>query len=153
MKKAIFNIMYWSLTGFALIQFIPVDRTNKPVKKSENFVDIYRTPSDVRALLKTACYDCHSNETEYPGYAYVAPVSWSIKDHVNSGREHLNFSEWGTFNADLKKYMLENSIADIQQNRMPLAGYIAQHPGARLSAADQKLLIDYFSEIMKKQQN
>lgn len=153
MKKTILNVIYWSLVGFALIQFVPVDRTNKPVKKTENFTEIYHTPSDVKALLKTACYDCHSNETEYPDYAYVAPLSWSIKDHINSGREHLNFSEWGTFNTDLKKSMLENSIADIQQNRMPMAGYAAQHPASRLSEADRKRLVDYLSEILKTIQN
>lgn len=134
---------------FALIQFIPVDRTNKPVKRSENFVDIYKTPSNVSVLLKNACYDCHSNETVYPDYAYVAPLSWSIKNHVNSGREHLNFSEWRTFNRDLKKNMLENSVADLQQNRMPMAGYVAQHPDARLSENDRKELVDYLQSILK----
>lgn len=133
----------------ALIQFIPVDRTNKPVDKKVNFVDVFQTPENVRQILKTACYDCHSNETVYPKYAYVAPISWSIKHHVNEGREHLNFSEWGTFNQDLKKNMLENSIADIKQDRMPMPGYIAQHPEARLSEAQKKILVDYLENIFK----
>lgn len=100
-------------------------------------------------MLETSCYDCHSNETVYPNYAYVAPISWSVKHHVNEGREHLNFSEWGTFNKDLKKNMLENTVADLQQIRMPIPGYVAQHPDANLSAAQRKVLVDYFEGILK----
>lgn len=143
------KIIYWFLIIIALIQFIPVDRTNKPVDKKVNFVDVFQTPDNVKQILKTSCYDCHSNETVYPKYAYVAPISWSIKHHINEGREHLNFSEWGTFNQDLKKNMLENSIADIKQDRMPMPGYIAQHPEARLSEAQKKILVDYLENIFK----
>ncbi len=133
----------------ALIQFIPIDRTNKPVDKKVNFVDVFQTPDNVKEILKTSCYDCHSNETVYPNYAYFAPISWSIKHHVNEGREHLNFSEWGNFNRDLRQNMLENSIADIKQDRMPMPGYVAQHPNARLSDAQKKILADYLEGIFK----
>ena len=143
------TILYWFLIFIAVIQFIPVDRTNKPVNKKHNFTDIHQTPDNVKVLLKNACYDCHSNETVYPNYTYVAPISWSIKNHINKGRKHLNFSEWGTFNEDLKKNMLENSAADMRQNRMPLPGYVAQHPEARLSDAEKIFLAEYFEKILK----
>lgn len=143
------NIIYWTLIIFALIQFIPVDRRNPTVKGKHDFVNIYQTPSDVSEILKKACYDCHSNETRYPEYAYVAPISWSVKHHVNEGREHLNLSIWGTYNRELKKGMLENSAADLKQNRMPIPGYMAQHPEARLSEAEKKLLVDYLEGILK----
>ncbi len=143
------NILYWFLVIFALIQFIPVDRVNVPVNQKENFVEVFQAPEEVRVLLKNACYDCHSNETVYPDYSYVAPISWSIKNHINEGREHLNFSIWTTYNQELKKGMLENTIADLEQNRMPLSGYIAQHPEARLQASQKQTLIDYFRAILK----
>ena len=149
--KTFSNILYWSLVIFALIQFIPVDRTNPPVKVKDNFVDIHKTPSDVKEILVKSCYDCHSNETRYPDYSYVAPVSWSVKHHINEGRDHLNFSVWGTYSKELKKGMLENTAADIKQNRMPLAGYIAQHPEARLTPAEQKILVDYFEALLKSE--
>ncbi len=147
--KTFSKIIYWGLIVFALIQFIPVDRTNKPVDKKVNFVDVFQTPKNIQEILKTSCYDCHSNETVYPDYAYVAPVSWSIKHHVNEGREHLNFSEWGNFNQDLKRNMLENAIGDLKESRMPIPGYVAQHPEANLSSAQKKVLVDYFEEILK----
>lgn len=146
--KTFSNIIYWSLIVIALIQFIPVNRTNKPVEKENDFVRLQQTPPSVQAILKKACYDCHSNETVYPDYAYVAPISWSIKHHVNEAREHLNLSEWGTFNKELKKSMLENSARTLKDYTMPMPGYIAQHPEANLTKAERVLLANYFEEIL-----
>jgi hypothetical protein len=147
--KTFFKILFWFVIVISLIQFIPVDRENKPVKKSENFVDAFHAPPKIRELLKNACYACHSNETVYPYYAFVAPVSWSIRNHVNEGREHLNFSEWSTFNTDLKESMLENSMDELQQKSMPMTAYIPYHPKANLTDAQRQLLINYFEEILK----
>ena len=143
------TILYWFLVGIALIQFIPVNRVNPPIKKTDNFVDVLHAPKEIRTLLKNACYDCHSNETVYPDYAYVAPISWSIKNHINEGREHLNFSVWQTYNPDLKKNMLENTVADLQQNRMPISGYTVYHPEAHLTATEKMTLIEYFQGLLK----
>lgn len=133
----------------ALIQFIPVDRVNKPVDKKVNFVHVFQTPGNVKEILQKACYDCHSNETTYPDYAYFAPISWSIKNHINEGREHLNFSEWGTFNKDLKKSMLENAAHSIKDYSMPFPAYLSQHPKANLTKAERVLLVNYFEDLLK----
>lgn len=134
---------------FALIQFFPVDRVNKPVDSAVNFADARKTPENIRMLLKNACYDCHSNETVYPKYAFIAPISWSVKSHVNEGREHLNFSTWGTYNKDLKENMLTKSIQTIQNKTMPMPGYIVYHKEANLSEAERALLTRYFEEMLK----
>lgn len=147
--KIFSTIVYWFLIVIALIQFIPVNRTNKPVDSKANFVNIYGTPRNVQQILKKACYDCHSNETAYPDYAYVAPISWSIKNHVNEGRVHLNLSEWGNLNKELKKGMLEKSIHSIKDYTMPMPGYISKHPAANLTKAERVLLSDYFDTILK----
>ena len=147
--KIFSKILYWFLIVIALIQFIPVDRVNKPVDKKVDFVHVFQTPRNVTEILQKACYDCHSNETVYPDYAYVAPISWSIKNHINEGRKHLNFSEWGTFNKDLKKSMLENSARSIKDYSMPFPGYIAQHPRANLTKAERVLLVNYFEDLVK----
>lgn len=146
--KKVLKIFGWAVLLFALIQLIPIDRTNLPLEGKHNFVEVMNTPIEVRQLLKTSCYDCHSNETVYPSYAYVAPISWSVKHHINKGRRHLNFSEWGIYNRELKEGMLKNAIGDLEENRMPLAGYVAQHPEARLTKAQKKLLIDYFQKVL-----
>lgn len=133
---------------FILIQFIPVSRTNLPVKEDENFADIMQTPSKIETLLRNACYDCHSNETKYPGYAYVAPVSWSVSHHVNEGREHGNFSVFGNYGKEAKQSFLEHSIQTVSNGTMPMPGYIAQHPEANLSEAERKILTNYFQETL-----
>lgn len=147
--KTFSKIIYWFLIVIAIIQFIPVDRINKPIDKNVDFVHVFETPGNIRTILKNACYDCHSNETVYPDYAYVAPVSWSIKNHINEGRKHLNLSEWGNFNQDLKKNMLEHSAKSIKEYSMPLTGYIGKHPKANLTKAERVLLVNYFEDILK----
>lgn len=147
--KTFKKIFFWTLLGFALIQFISTDKVNPPVDHKVNFVDVKKTPAKIQGLLKGACYDCHSNETVYPKYAYIAPISWSVKSHINEGREHLNFSIWDTYNKDLKQSMLSKSIQTIQNKTMPMPGYIVYHKEANLSDAERALLIQYFDQILK----
>ncbi|MFY1047911.1 heme-binding domain-containing protein [Chryseobacterium sp. GP-SGM7] len=142
------KIVFWCLVGFAIIQFIPIDKVNKPVDKTKNFVDVKNTPRKVSDLIKNACYDCHSDETVYPKYAYIAPFSWSVKSHVNDGRKHLNFSIWETYNKDLKQSMLKNSIQTIQSKVMPMPAYIIYHDQANLTIDDRNVLIKYFEEVL-----
>lgn len=146
--KTFKKILFWSLVGFALIQFIPTDKVNKPVNHAVNFVEVKKTPEKISQMIKSSCYDCHSNETVYPKYAYFAPISWSVKSHVNEGREHLNFSVWGTYNKDLKESMLNKAIQTIQNKTMPMPGYIVYHKEANLSDAERKLLADYFEGML-----
>lgn len=148
--KLFFKILLWSVVVFILIQFIPVDRTNPPVQASQNFVNVEQTPQKISEILKNSCYDCHSFETKYPKYAYVAPISWSVKHHINEGREHINFSIWNTYNSDLKKNMLKKAVQTLEDGKMPMPGYVAQHPEARLSEAERKILINYFEVVLKK---
>lgn len=143
------KIVFWSLVVFALIQFVPIDRANRPIDHKVNFVDAKNTPEKIRALIKGACYDCHSNETVYPKYSYIAPISWSIKSHINEGREHINFSIWQTYNSDLKKSMLKSVIPTLKSKTMPMPGYIVYHKDANLSDAERKLLVNYFEEMLK----
>ena len=128
----------WVAVACLAIQLIPIDRENKPVDKNNNFTDIYKTPQDVRSLLKNACYD------------YIAPISWAVKDHINEGREYLNFSEWGTYNKDIKQNAIQKSIETIRSKQMPLPSYINYHPKANLTTSQRKILENYFLSIQAK---
>ncbi|MCU7617255.1 heme-binding domain-containing protein [Chryseobacterium sp. PBS4-4] len=147
--KTFKKVVFWIFVSFAIIQFIPIDKTNKPIDKSVNFIDVKKSPSKVVTLLKNACYDCHSNETVYPEYAYIAPFSWSVKDHINEGREHLNFSVWNSYNKDLKESMLSKAVQTLKDKSMPLPAYIVYHDDANLSEAERTVLVKYFEEILK----
>lgn len=141
MKK----IIFWIAVVFLAIQLIPINRDNKAIDKNDNFVDINNTPENVKSILKNACYDCHSNETKYPKYSYIAPISWAVKDHINEGREYLNFSEWGSYNKDLKQNAIEKTISTVRNLQMPLPSYIGYHPKANLTTEQRAILENYFS--------
>jgi mono/diheme cytochrome c family protein len=118
--------------AFLAIQFVPYgrDHLNPPVGAEP----IWDTPQ-TRALARQACFDCHSNETEWPAYSRVAPVSWLIQHDVYEGRSALNFSEWQ------RKQKEANEAAEkVLEGEMPLRIYRVMHAHARLSAADRERL-------------
>lgn len=132
------RIVKWAgvtLVGLlVLIQFVPVDRTNPPVEGE------VPAPPEVRQVLQRACYDCHSNETNWPWYSRVAPVSWLVVRDVRQGREHLNFSTWNRLPTREQVEALRESWEEVDEGEMPLWFYLPPHPEARLSARDRELL-------------
>lgn len=122
--------------GFLLIQLVPYGRahTNPPV--------LNEAPWDspqTRTLAERACFDCHSNETEWPWYTNVAPASWLIQRDVDEGREDLNFSEWGSRGEGEE---IEELVEVILEGEMPPVQYLPLHPDARLTAAEKQQLAD-----------
>ena len=118
--------------SFVAIQFMPYgwDRVNPPVGAEP----AWDSP-ETRALAKQACFDCHSNETEWPAYARVAPVSWLVQHDVSEGRAHLNFSEW-----QRPQKEADEAAEEVLEGKMPLRVYRLMHAHARLSAADRERL-------------
>lgn len=145
MKK----ILLWIIGVFVAIQLIPIDRTNKPIDKRQNFADVVKPPKEVVLILKNACYDCHSNEVKYPKYACIAPISWSIKHHINEGRERVNFSEWMKYNTDQKNHIIDDVLETVESKEMPLKGYIPMHPEANLTDVQRKVFNDYFKKLQQ----
>ena len=132
--------------GFAVvlvaIQLVPVSRTNPPVEAS------VEAPPEVIAILRRACFDCHSNETVWPPQAYVAPASWLVAHDVKEGREELNFSRWGTGQAMRTAKELPK---EVEKKDMPPFLYLIAHPGATLSAADRAVLTVWARGLGKKE--
>ena len=134
MLKKIFIAVVVIVIG---IQVIPVDRSNPPVTKEIN------APENALFILKTSCYDCHSNETTWPWYSYVAPVSFLIADDVNEGRRHINFSEWDKYDEKKKEKKLDHVIEMVEEGDMPLSNYLLLHSEAKLDAKKIKALKDW----------
>jgi len=109
----------------------------------------FNLPVQVEEILQTSCYDCHSNNTKKVWYASVAPISWMVANHVNKGKEHVNFSEWMGYNQDQKKYIVDKLIASIKQHTMPTKGYIMMHKDAALSQKQQQVLVEWFQTLKK----
>lgn len=128
-----------------LIQFINNRPENKEVNPSDDFITMVEANQEVKDLLLTNCYDCHSNQTSYPSYANFAPLSWWINHHVDEGREELNFSEFGSFSYERKEHKIEECIELLEEGEMPLASYELMH--GELSEKDKEVLIQFFKDL------
>ena len=124
-----------------LIQFIRIDKNNPEVIKANDFIYLKNPPQEISHILKSSCYDCHSNETKYPWYTNVAPVSWWIKHHITEGREHLNFSEWNSYPKKKANHKLEECYEQVEIDEMPVYSYTLLHPEAKLTPGDKEKLM------------
>lgn len=116
------------------MQLIRVDSTNPPIDS-----DI-PTSTEVKSTLRRVCYDCHSNETEWPWYSHIAPISWFLAWDVREGRAELNFSTWSQYSTQQQLKKLKESWEQITKDEMPPWFYLLLHPEAQLSAAERVLL-------------
>ncbi len=141
------KILYFLLILFAIIQFKGIDKTNPDSKNSDDFFAMHEAPKATENLIRTACYDCHSHESEYPWYSSIAPVSWWLADHISEGREHMNFSTWGQLAADKKDHKLEECMEMIGEKEMPMLPYMIAHNDAWLSQENRDELVSFFSSL------
>jgi len=105
------------------------------------FISETNPPEKVKAILINSCYDCHSNNTKYPWYNSIAPVSYWLADHIKDGKKHLNFSDWEKYSARKKDHKLEELIEEVTEGKMPLKEYKWTHEKARLSKEEQEAVI------------
>jgi len=147
MKK----ILYIIVILLVIIQFIPANlpevSTKNPNDLIVNNVDI---PEDVKLILKTSCYDCHSNETHYPWYSYVAPVSFLVSRDTKVGREELNFSNWTEYSKSDMAGILDGISDEVAEGEMPMKIFTLIHQDASLSNQEKEILIDWADVFVEK---
>lgn len=146
MKKVITVI----LVAFILMQFFPIDKLNPEINPDMDFVNTKKPSVAVTKILKSSCYDCHSNETRYPWYADIAPSSWFLKNHVNEGRVSLNFSTWATYEPKRQLHKIDEMVELVEKDEMPLESYILGHQDAKMTKEKKKILIDYLRQIQQE---
>jgi hypothetical protein len=143
------------ITGLVLLvilvglQFFPTGVNHSTTVSSTDFVKTYETPEQVAQILRTSCYNCHSNNTDYPWYSNVQPVGWLLEDHINKGKGVLNLSEFGSYSGRRQQSKLTSMINQIEDGKMPLPAYTFIHREARLSKEKKKTLLDYL-RILKE---
>ena len=140
MKKWLVRLGVLGVVVLVAIQFAPVAETNPGAES-----DILTSP-ELKTVLRRACYDCHSNETIWPWYSRVAPVSWLIVRDVTKGRAELNFSAWSQYNTRRRARKLKEMREQIEKGKMPQWYYVAVHPDARLSPSDRELILKWASK-------
>ena len=133
-----------------IIQLFQIDKTNPKVDSNLDFINSYKPSAEVAIQVKTSCYDCHSNDTEYPFYAYVQPLGWFLKNHISEGRSKLNFSEFGTYDIKKQAHKLDECVELIEKEEMPLSSYTTMHSTAALNEDQRTMLIDYFRKLQRE---
>jgi hypothetical protein len=147
MKK----IGYLLLAILIIIQFFrPVKNINTTAKAAANDISkAYPVPPNVQQILKTSCYDCHSNNTMYPWYSNIQPVAWWLKNHVDEGKREINFNEFSAYSARRQYKKMEEIIEQVKDDEMPLSSYTIIHRDAKLNP-EQKLALTEWAEAIRK---
>jgi hypothetical protein len=136
-----FFVKRWPWLGAACIVVLSSSAIHPDgyVKQSQAgavMVSDLRMPADVRALVKRSCADCHSNQTVWPWYSYVAPMSWLVERDVRQGRDHMNFSRWPEYSLQQQQKVLADVASALKNREMPLPQYALMHREAKLSDAE-----------------
>ena len=128
---------------FVLIQFYRPEKNSSQGDHTAVFMTETNPPEEVKSILVKACYDCHSDNTVYPWYNNIAPVSYWLADHVKHGKGHLNFSAWEEYDTKKKDHKLDEVIEMVEAGEMPLKEYTWTHEEARLTAVQRQAIIEW----------
>lgn len=135
---------------FVLMQFIQPNRTNPEIDQSITLQTELNVSAEIQSLLDRGCKDCHSNQTRWPFYSYVAPASWLVSYDVMEGRKHFNMSEWGKYKLSKKASKLSGIYQEVNDRSMPLPKYIPLHSEAKLSDAERDMLASWAQKEAEK---
>ena len=132
---------------FIIAQFFRSQKNISSETPATDFLIVTKADNAIASIIKTSCYDCHSNNTSYPWYSEIAPLSWWITHHVDEAKEELNFSVWSTFSEKRKKHKLKEMIEQLEEKEMPLKTYLPMHPKAKLTDNQINELINWVKRL------
>jgi hypothetical protein len=148
LKKILKRTFQILLLAFIVIQFFRPAKNKAEAISNNHISKIYRVPEDVQSILKTSCYDCHSNNTVYPWYAEVQPVAWWLNNHIVDGKKHLNFSEFAGYSLRKQYHKLEEVDEMVKKTEMPLDSYLWIHKNAKLSDEQELTIYNWVTAVM-----
>ncbi len=125
---------------FVAIQFRRPERVTIETITADHIFNRMAVPANIRAILSRSCFDCHSDQTDWPWYSGIAPVSWLVAGDVERGRKKMNFSAWGKLALTRQSSKLDDIADEVKKGEMPLKIYLLMHPDANLSQADRAAL-------------
>tara|TARA_R110002153_G_scaffold266950_1_gene430645 strand:- start:250 stop:657 length:408 start_codon:yes stop_codon:yes gene_type:complete len=129
------------------IQFIPTTRNQSDLIPETDFMLVNKVPETIQKKLQVSCYDCHSNNTKYPWYNKIQPVTWFLENHIEEGKAELNFNEWDSLSNRRKKSKLRSIIKQIESGEMPLESYTLIHKDATFTEAEAVEMISYITQL------
>lgn len=142
------RLIWYSIIGiFILMQVYPDSQPKVVLDNPADLLETTKVPDQIAVMLKTTCYDCHSNETVYPWYSYVAPVKWLVNRDTRVGREELNFSNWASMSKMDQAGVLSDISDEVLEGDMPMKIYPIMHAEAKLSDEDRQAIADWADEL------
>lgn len=138
-KKLLFTV----IAVLVLIQFIHPAHNKSVQVLPIDFLVMYKPADSIKEIFKTACYDCHSNNTAYPWYSNIQPIAWVMANHIKNGKEKLNLSEFGNNSTRKQISKLKEISNQVKDNEMPISSYKLMHKNARLSQNEKNMLINW----------
>ncbi len=145
-KKALIGLV----VILVVIQFIRPEKNNNATASADDVTALYTVPDSVQQILKKACYDCHSNTTQYPWYSNIQPVAWWLKDHIDEGKDELNFSEFGKRPLAKQAKKLKKLAKEVEEGEMPLDSYTWMHKEAVLTESEKNTLINWARSLSEQ---
>jgi hypothetical protein len=144
------KISYLLLATLVLIQFFHPEKNihTTAAAVSKDISKVFSVPANVQLILQTSCYDCHSNNTEYPWYAEIQPVDWWLNHHIEEGKSEINFNEFSGYSLRRQYKKLEEIITQVKDGEMPLSSYCLVHKNAVLNAAQKTALTTWATAAM-----
>jgi hypothetical protein len=137
------RILLAVLVVFIIIQFIQPSRNKSGQMSPTDITKVLIVPQNVQGVLKTSCYDCHSNDTRYPWYSFIQPGAWWMAHHIEVGKKNLNFSEFGIYSKRKQQNKLRSIANSIEDKTMPIGAYIVMHGDAKLSKDKKELIVEW----------
>lgn len=148
MKKWL-SVFIWIITiAIVGIQFFPVQRDEFKPTTNADFIELYEPPNHISAKIRVSCYDCHSNQTQYPWYSNIQPFGWIIQNHIKDGKKDLNFSEFDNLSNRMKRSKLESTISQIKDDKMPFQPYLFLHRSAKIDSTLKKEIISHLDSLV-----
>jgi hypothetical protein len=144
--KTVKKVALGLLVIFIAMQFYRPEKNQAQGDHTAQFLTETNPSKDVKIILQQACYDCHSNNTKYPWYDNIAPISYWLSDHVKDGKKHLNFSDWENYSVKKKNHKLEEVMQMIEDGEMPLNEYTWSHEEANLTKAQRNDIIEWVKQ-------
>lgn len=144
------KILLTLLILLVIAQFIRPPHNDGDAMAATDITHAVAVPDDVMGILKTSCYDCHSNHTKYPWYNNITPVNWWMSNHVKDGKRGLNFTTFTTYSFKKKMHRMDDIAETVQKHEMPLGSYLWIHKDAKLSDEQIKTLVDWANASKQK---
>lgn len=148
--KTVKIVLIILLAAFIILQFFPKDLPDNSPAGESDLITSGKLPDEVAEIVRNSCYDCHSNQVNYPWYSHIAPTAWLVGKDVREGRTELNFSEWGDYSLRNMIGRLDAMQKEVSSGTMPLPVYTLMHPNAKLNEEQASMIVQWTEDFAER---